>query len=1224
MYEHQAITVTRPQYDKLSKMVNDLDLTKHELECVIKTPMDRSKFSACMKRMMLLYNDNIVSHDESLDIIIKPHRYTISGSANIALYCNNGAIPSDIKVINKAKISDVFIEDHKLNVRLSSETDMSNAPKLDTQKHAMKHFRLKKRFSLKATEHFRIDYTIVRTIEAISLQDSQMHDENYEVEIEYIGDLPKSKILASLFDVVSDVAAAVQNQTYLLSQSKKHRVLESYTALITPYLKNPKGLDFALRTNPRSLFIGPQIVTLERKHILRNVDSRPNKIHILDDYTITAKVDGKRVLIYIDDTCNVYVIDNNLNVQMTDIQVVQNVKNMKGTVLDAELVQYKTDLSQYHIMCFDAYIYNKELVAELHLKTFDLKSKADETGTRLAIVAKCVQNMSNTRDQMFCIHAKDFVPCTKNDMALMISQLSLLPYATDGLIFTSAKRAVGSTENVNKCNLTGTWQHTLKWKPPSQNSIDFLVLTKKFGDNINNDDVIETDNTVGKRYKTLYLHVGAKLTNPLEYYNNNRLDKNQANNNYRAKLFKPPGLNSYSTSTCKAYLDDRNVMKCIESPYDEINDNTIVEFTWDHTNGGWQPLRVRYDKTEELKMTNRITANSELNALSVWNSITYVVSNENLTDDMWLNNGNIVVESLNDDKYYVRDTSRKQTNVYTMATFHNQWIKTRQLIGTLGKVSRSVLDIACGKGGDLHKFIKSNFKTMVGIDLFEDNIINASDSAYTRLTQVSTKLPNYVYIPLDASQPINEQAFDFITDPFLKQLGRTVFGYEKNPPTQLQHLTGLAQKKFDLISCQFAIHYFFKSDETLRNFCATVNEYLLDGGHFVGTCFDGTEVSKLFNREKVDEKEDKNVGRTDNGQQVWNIKKKYDDQYDSQKTGQKIVVFVSSINKEMDEYMVGIERLEKELGKYNIRLLSSDECDGFGLHSSTELFSQAYQDMLDYQSSQKGAHENLDWIEDVKLMKDFEKEFSFLNRWFIFKKQSSTTTMNDLIKSRKDKKVQAEENEDEKPKKHISKAEPEEEKPKKKAIKKKLVEVEVEPQAEPQKIPRKKSVKNKPVQEVQEVDEDIESPKINKKSTSKASKGEVAPVAEPEEDKPKKKAIKKKLVEPQTEPQEIPKKKSMKNKPVQEVQEVHEDIESPKIKKKSTSKASKGEEAAVAEPEEEKSKKKVVKKKLVEVEVEPQAEPQEIPKKKTTKVKKKPVDDDIETPPGSPKSKKLG
>ena len=58
---------------------------------------------------------------------------------------------------------------------------------------------------------------------------------------------------------------------------------------------------------------------------------------------------------------------------------------------------------------------------------------------------------------------------------------------------------------------------------------------------------------------------------------------------------------------------------------------------------------------------------------------------------------------------------------------------------------------------------------------------------------------------------------------------------------------------FDIVSCQFALHYFFKSEIDLRIVLTLVSRYLNRGGFFIGTTTNGETIKKFFKdiREKV-------------------------------------------------------------------------------------------------------------------------------------------------------------------------------------------------------------------------------------------------------------------------------------------------------------------------------------------------------------------------------------
>ena len=58
------------------------------------------------------------------------------------------------------------------------------------------------------------------------------------------------------------------------------------------------------------------------------------------------------------------------------------------------------------------------------------------------------------------------------------------PYKIDGLVFTPRSLKVGQEPNREKKNMfDGRWYNCFKWKPPDENTIDFLVKFKKHPEN---------------------------------------------------------------------------------------------------------------------------------------------------------------------------------------------------------------------------------------------------------------------------------------------------------------------------------------------------------------------------------------------------------------------------------------------------------------------------------------------------------------------------------------------------------------------------------------------------------------------------------------------------------------------------------------------------------------------------------------------------------------------
>jgi hypothetical protein len=94
--------------------------------------------------------------------------------------------------------------------------------------------------------------------------------------------------------------------------------------------------------------------------------------------------------------------------------------------------------------------------------------------------------------------------------------------------------------------------------------------------------------------------------------------------------------------------------------------------------------------------------------------------------------------------------------------------------------------------------------------------------------------------------------------------------------------------------------------------------------------------------------------------------------------GLKIDVYIETINKRVSEYLVDFKLLEAELNKHDIHLLNPDECAELGVSKSTDTFKGLFT-MLD------AAPVNY-FTTSAKTMTDAEKQYSFMNRWFIFKK----------------------------------------------------------------------------------------------------------------------------------------------------------------------------------------------------------------------------------------------
>ena len=180
---------------------------------------------------------------------------------------------------------------------------------------------------------------------------------------------------------------------------------------------------------------------------------------------------------------------------------------------------------------------------------------------------------------------------------------------------------------------------------------------------------------------------------------------------------------------------------------------------------------------------------------------------------------------------------RNESTIIGMRDFHN-WIKL-VLISNITKLlpyksKMSLLDIAVGRGGDLSKWNKSNISYVFGFDKNEKSINNddpENPGAIERLSSFrGSKFKDIKFMVGDALKP---------SKPLLNNIESFL---KKN------HLNG-----FNVVSCQFALHYFFKSETELRIILTLISRYLSPGGFFIGTTINGDTIKNMFKdiKEKV-------------------------------------------------------------------------------------------------------------------------------------------------------------------------------------------------------------------------------------------------------------------------------------------------------------------------------------------------------------------------------------
>ena len=805
--------------------------------------------------------------------------------------------------------------------------------------------------------------------------------------------------------IVKYVLAGLQETNYPVSYSEQQFVIQEYMKLLWGKKYNEKS-----RITP-SNFVGPSSYTLEL-HNIRPVDADSTVSNIRQHYTVTDKADGERKLLFIAPNGKIYLISTNMDVQFTG--TLSKNKECWNTIIDGEHILYdkhKKFINMY--AAFDIYYINGE---DIRSKGF-IPTNSDEVANnyRLPLLESIVNKINavsivneasplplNITKKRFYLGSDTqsiFQGCT---FILTKKYDGLFEYETDGLIFTPANFGVGSNtvgEYIKPVKMT--WEHSFKWKPVEFNTIDFLVSVKKnedgtdfigslFSDGMN----VSTNNQI-KEYKTVILRVGFDETrhgfvNPYQDMIDDKIPNvvKTWDNKYVPMQFYPTEPSDYKAGICNICLsnkeNDDNYMYTENNEI--IEDNTIVEFKYVMANDKewrWVPLRVRYDKTAQLRNGVENYGNAYHVANSNWHSIHYPV-----TQIMLMTGTNIPEKLSDDDVYYNKVSGVSKTRA--LRDFHNLYVKS-SLIKSVSKPGDTLIDLAVGKGGDWPKWINSKLKFVFGIDISRDNIQNRMDGACARYLTNRKKynvMPSALFVNGNPSVNIRKTTGILVDKD--KQITRAVFG---QGPKDVKILGqgvyknyGVATEGFDICSIQFAIHYMFENQETLQNFLQNVSEVTKEGGYFIGTSYDG---EKMFNMLKNTEENDSKVimahdDSNNKNKKIWEVIKRYhQNEYNDDEScvGYAIDVFQESINKTFREYLVNYTYLTRILENYGFVPVSSEELEKIKstITSGTGLFTDLFNKM---KSDIKQNPQNAKSYGEAPYMTSEERTISFLKPIF--------------------------------------------------------------------------------------------------------------------------------------------------------------------------------------------------------------------------------------------------
>ena len=826
-----------------------------------------------------------------------------------------------------------------------------------------------------------------------SLQKSNVlkNELEYEIEVEYLGNKTgaggkkqdERQILGQYLQKIIVILQAVQKSYYIISEIEKLAVIEEYKELMKDYKFN-----------------GPMNISLTTQDVLeKNYEDYKNSVSIRKGYSVTDKADGERNLLIILKDGDMYLLNRKNFLRKLNAKCVP----LASSIFDTEyLMKNKLGENINLIMLFDVYFVNGEDVRGRILnRTEEEMKKGIVEKSRYEIIIENMEHFEKNLDMVASntlevvrkkfYFGDDDEYNTETNMSINSIQTAMAsmnpesdeykankeiydnlkadtrifkeaakvyskeyPYHIDGLVFTPRSLAVGEEPGKDKRNqANGRWYRCFKWKPPEENSIDFLGVFKKEEGTKN---FITKFVTIGGKViecRILVLHVGYNPVHHTKYNSYKVLNENVTfEQGYNPVPFVP--TEPYIKDIHLAYIPIENG-NCYTEDRNIISDNSIIEFSFNKSREAgfcWNPMRIR----DTFKPNDFLTANN------VWNSIFNPVTLQMITT------GQVNVKS---NKYFDNNTKRGSKKSKAMNDFHS-FVKKSLIVDNIGG-KKTILDLGVGKAGDLNHWIEAGCEMVVGLDYIKDNLDNAQDGACNRILSrygssqgkgkdkdqaVKSLLDNTLMVWCDCSENITDSTGgkDDLSKYYLNVLyGRIRDSEIKNSKLRNFHNIG---GNFDLVVSNFAIHYFFENERTLQNIVHNISSSLRSGGKFVLTTLDGEKVFEALKYNRV----------FNSSTLSWKITKKYEDETfpaSAKSLGYKVEIFVESIGQSLDEYLVNPLFFEEIMSDYGMKLVKKGNFEEIFMRQTAQ--NKVYGDML-------------------KMEFDYQT-YSFLNMFMVFEKE---------------------------------------------------------------------------------------------------------------------------------------------------------------------------------------------------------------------------------------------
>lgn len=936
-------------------------------------------------------------------------RFTLEGAGVIQAYCRDNRITDKPFVaMLKEAIADadpVTLGAYSAKAKLKREVplaadDARVKDAISRWDQIGKHFRNIQRFEFVAPGGIpiRFDVSIVKENAGKptrTFQEARVTTQpvRYEVEVELTAERESTEPKRAVQHVVRGLS-------WLLQGRQRSFVLVSNQA--ADFVRSSIG-GSGNRSNRGQIFRypGPQPATLERKNIVADAEPGvPNLRTLPGGYNVTDKADGLRTLLHVTDNGRVYLVDGGGRVYATGRQADPKIA---GVILDGEWIRRdRKGATVSHYYAFDILAAaggDKKVAAMPFMVAGAMFGTPAAAATRQTAMANYVGILGAATQTVRGIPAsenlqismKTFRSAAGDDIfqscVATLEDARSAPYNTDGLIFTPNAAALPLGR--------GTWAEQLKWKPPHENTIDFLVIVDrergKDGKPLPTDAIgnkYRDDSGQTVRFKTLRLFVGssrdAAFADPrTTVLGGEPLPATMDNGEWREVEFRPVdprdpmasicyvaiGEGSAdpagATETATALDPDTDVIRTTRTG-DIIQSDMIVEMAYHSERSPgwrWEPVRVRHDKTERwLAAGTRKggTMNADWVANSIWNSLHNPVTEDAVRTGRVVQCAAPTAILAHGGR---RAGARDLMKVQCMRNFH-EYVKRMLLKRTLVAGS-SVCDLAMAEGDDIGKWIAAQVGFAFGCDVHAAAINNPEDGAYRRLLNKMVELggrdrvPPMVFAQADAARSL-------VTG----EAGATA------DDTAILKKVFAEVRQFDMVSSMFAVQDMFRDEATLAGFLTNLADTIKVGGYFVGCVRDGDEVARALATDDMSV-----VGR-DGKADAWMITKRFGSGIGAtvppNVTGLGLAIDVEFMvaGETHTEYLVSWPYLQSRLAECGLEMLNAEELAAVGLPASTQMFAETWA--------------AADATGDKFAMTDAIRRMSFMNRWFVLKRRTES------------------------------------------------------------------------------------------------------------------------------------------------------------------------------------------------------------------------------------------